>query len=301
MVHLEKRDKENNLISKLVFRLVRKHIAGSTSSAVLNAVRDMNNKGMHTTVTLLNNHVDDQTKARYTANAYIQLIKQLSRLQLNSGVSIRPSQIGATVDQNLLEWNMQEIVNAANASGQRLWIEEESDGIESVMRLYKRFRPECAALGIDLHPNYSDEEGIVFAKMLTSKDALKLSYRVDDSGPLRKSKERLKLYRNYIDVLTSRKVHLTILEHDLGIIEKLVSISKDYKRNLIFEIPLGYNTKLNKLAKGKLNMSIYLPYGKDWIPYFINRLAEGRVRNIAVKLLKGKKGVDSNAEKEDKN
>lgn len=289
--------KDNNLIGKLVFRLVKKHIAGSTSSAVLNVIRDLNNKGMHTTVTLLNDHVDDQTKARYNANAYIQFIKQLSRLQLDSDVSIRPSQIGGNVDTDLLEWNMNEIVNAANQGNQRLWIEEESSGISNVVQLYRKFKPKCSSLGVEVRPDYSDVEGEEVSKLFSGKDMVKLRCHIDEGKPHPKGVDKLRLYRNYIDVLMAKKVHLTVLEHDQKLISRLVSLSKDYKKNLIIEIPLGYNGKPSKSAKGRLNMSVYVPYGKDWIPYFINRLAEGRVRNIAVTLLNGQTNVDTNAKK----
>ncbi len=295
-MYLEKKD--NNLIGKLVFRLVKKHIAGSTSSAVLNVVRDLNDKGMHTTVTLLNDHVDDQTKARYNANAYIQFIKQLSRLQLDSDVSLRPSQIGSLVDSNLLEWNMNEIVNAVNSGNHRLWLEEEASGMGEIVRLYRKFRPKCDSLGVEVRPDYDDEDGDSVSKLFSNKDVVKLRCHVDERKAHPKKVDKLKLYRNYIDILMAKRANLTILEHDQKLIGKLVSSSKDYKKNLIFEIPLGYNGKVSKSAKGKLNMSVYVPYGKDWIPYFINRLAEGRVRNIAVTLLDGqKKVVDSNARK----
>ena len=295
MVYLEKKD--NNLIGKLVFRLVKKHIAGSSSSAALNVVRELNSKGMHTTVTLLNDHADDQTKARYNANAYIQLIKQLSRLQLDSDVSIRPSQMGGVVDTDLLEWNMSEIVNAVNSGNHRLWIEEESAGMDEAVRLYRRFKPKCSSLGVEVRPAYDDEEGESAAKLLSGKDVVKLRCHVDDRKGNPKKVDKLRLYRNYIDVLMAKKAQLTVLEHDQKLINRLVSSSKDYKKNLIFEIPLGYNGKQGRLAKGRLNMSVYVPYGKDWIPYFINRLAEGRVRNIAVTLLDGQTNVDPNAKK----
>jgi proline dehydrogenase len=280
----------DNLIGKLVFRLVRKHIAGSTSSAVLNVVREINNKGMHTTVTLLNDHVDDPTKARYNTNAYIQFIKQLSRLQLNSDISVRPSQLGATIDEGLLERNMQDIIDAANSYKQRLWIEEESDSTYDSMGLYRKFRPKCSTLGVEIRPELEEGGNPPISRLVSSKDTIKLRYHTPAKQKAGvKGVDRSKLYKGYIEALLGKRVNLTVLEHDQNLIRSIVASGKDYKRNLIFEIPLGYDNKLSKLVKGKLNMSVYVPYGKDWIPYFINRLAEGRIRNIAVKLLDGEK------------
>jgi hypothetical protein len=102
-------------------------------------------------------------------------------------------------------------------------------------------------------------------------------------------------------MLAAKNVNLTILEENPDIINKIASSNKDYKKNLTFEIPLGSSNKLVKLQKSRLNASIYVPYGKDWIPYFINRLAEGRIRKIAVALLNGKKAdIDKDAKNREK-
>ncbi len=293
---------QSNIIKKLVFRLVKKHIAGSTSGAVLNVVRDLNNKGFHTTVTLLNDHVDDQTKAKYNTNAYAQFIRQLSRLHLNSDVSIRMSQIGNGVDGSMLERNLKSIIDVANSCNQRLWIEREiQPGNDDIMPIYRKFKPQCSSLGVELRPDpYASTNGL--KRMISNGDIIKLMAPMQEN-PKEKHKEkadRFKLYKEYVDALMGRGISLTLLETDPKLINRIISSNKDYKRNLIFEIPLGYsNRKLNVLQKGKLNLSVYVPYGKDWIPYFINRLAEGRVRNIAVALLNGERsGVGSNVKNE---
>lgn len=294
MVHLEE---QSNLIGKLVFRLVKKHIAGSTSGSVLNVVRELNNKGLHTTVTLLNDHVDDAAKAKYNTNAYIHFIRQLSRLHLNSDVSIRPSQIGHGMEASLLDKNLQSIVEVANSCDQRLWIEDEKElGEGGAMPIYRKFKPKCSTLGVEMMPETRHLDNGVFGKV-ASRDIIKLRHRVRRSeerqGEKDKEKksdrvDRLGLYKAYIDRLMSKKVSLTLSEDDPALISGIISSNRDYRRNLIFEIPLGYNSKnMGRLQKSRLNLSVYVPYGKDWIPYFKNRLAEGRLKNIAASLLNG--------------
>ena len=293
MISLEE-ERQNNIIRKLVFRVVRKHIAGSTSSAVLNVVRELNDKGFHATVTLLNDHVDDQTKARYNTNAYTQFIRQLSRLHLNSDVSIRPSQIGYGIDSVAMEKNLQDIIDIANNCNQRLWLEdEESLTIEKIMPIYRKFKPKCDTLGVEIIPQPNFTNGNL-KRMISNKDILKLRFQAYDKKEKKDKSvktDRLNLYKEYIDTIMERKASsLTVLEDDPKLINKITAANKDYKKNLIFEIPLGYsNKKLSILQKNKLNLSVYVPYGKDWVPYLINRLAEGRVKNIAVALLNGQK------------
>lgn len=288
MVYLEE---QSNLIRKLVFRLVKKHIAGATSGSVLNVVRELNNKGLHTTVTLLNDHVDDAAKAKYNTNAYMHFMRQLSRLQLNSDVSIRLSQIGHGIGGSMLDKNLQSIIDVANACNQRLWLEDENElGAKGVLYLYKKFKPKCGTLGAEIMPEQMHANGSSIAKLVSKKDMIKLRYNLRKREKHESDKvDRISLYKECIKRLMSRKASVTLAEDDPKLINKIVAANKDYRRNLIFEIPLGYSSKnLGRLQKSKVNLSVYVPYGKDWIPYFINRLAEGRVKNIAAALLDGR-------------
>ncbi|MDE1871422.1 MAG: hypothetical protein KGI06_04260 [Candidatus Micrarchaeota archaeon] len=299
-------EQKNNIIKKLVFRLVRKRIAGSTSGAVLNVVRDLNSRGFHATVTFLNDHVEDQTKARYNTNSYTQSIRQLSRLHLDSSVSVRLGQIGYGIDNAVMEKNLRDILTVANSYRQRLWLESETyPNRYGVMDVYRRFRAHCNTLGVEVRPDYtSGNAASRIARGLSSRDMVKLVAPVEEKeGAKARRKEKIskfKIYKEYVDALMDRKVNLTILENDPVLINRIIASGKDYKRNLIFEIPLGYSAKkLNALQKSKLNLSVYVPYGKDWVPYLINRLAEGRVRNIAVALLNGERSnIGSNVENE---
>jgi proline dehydrogenase len=282
-------DQNNNIIKKLVFRLVKRHIAGSTSESVLNAVKDLNNRGFHATVTLLNDHVDDPTKAKYNANAYIQSIRQLTRLNLNSDVSIRLSQLGAGMDKEMLERNLKSVVDVAEACKQRIWIEHEKElKPNESFAIYRKFKDKCSYLGFEYYLNGNNKQ----LTLVKGKDNIKLmahdrNYRLRHAS---KKSEGLDIYKDHIDALIGKKVNLTIIEDDPGLIGKIIGINKDYKRNLIFEVPFGYGIKkLSTLQKNRLNLSVYVPYGKDWIPYFINSLADGRLRNIAVALLNGEK------------
>jgi proline dehydrogenase len=292
-------DEQNNIIRKLVFRLVRKHIAGPTSGSVLNAVKDLNNKGLHATVTLLNDHVEDQSKAKYNTNAYVQSIRQLSRLNLNSDVSIRLSQIGYGIDDSMLERNIQSIIGIANSCKQRLWLENEPMmGDSEAMSLYKKYRQSCERLGVEVRTGNARE----MSRMVSKNDMIKLIAPFRERGNEKQAAKGdiIRLYKESIEALMGKRASLTILEDDPKIINRIIAINKDYKRNLIFEIPLGYGRrKLNALQKSRVNLSVYVPYGKDWIPYFINRLAEGRVRNIAVALLNGERSsVGANVKEE---
>ncbi len=115
--------KEHKIIKGVVFRLVQKRIAGPTLSSVLKEARENESKDLHTTMTFLNDGVDDSTKARYNANAYMQLAKQASRLNLKADLSIRLSQLGMNINHGTLDNCLPDLLEALKNTNTRVWLE----------------------------------------------------------------------------------------------------------------------------------------------------------------------------------
>ncbi len=279
-------DKE--FIKKLVFRFVKKRIAGSTMNAALNLAKDANSKGISATITFLNECTGNSSKAHYNLMAYMQLAEQLSRLGINAEISVRPGQLGCG-NSAQGEKNLAELIKASERYGKRIWIEYDPNmSLAAYVNAYGKYLNEKGSVGIEL-PIKSAE--IAYAeKRLPSYSVVKLSSHV----PIAKQAKEQKpiplheLYLRHIKALAEKCNSIYIAESDEKLINKIAA-SKEYKKALIFELPLGYNKKWQKklLSKG-IKMAIYAPYGKDWVPYAINRLTEGRIRDIAISLLDGR-------------
>ncbi len=284
---------QKHIIKGIIFRLFRKHIAGSTTQSVLEAVRKLNMQGLHATVTLLNDHTEHAQKARYNANAYVQLIKQTSRLNLNSDVSLRLTQLGYGFDSALMRKNLLQVIEAAEDNRQKVWIENESciDTTE-MLSLYREFKDGRNCLGMEIMPNQEEKSRML--ESIRSKDLIKVKCHLHKDKKSEGRKENfdaLKLYKSYIDCLRGARANVTILDHNALLISKIAASNKSYKNDITFEAPMGYGgKKLKSLSEKKFNMSVYVPYGKDWVPYLINHLAEGSIRNIAIALLNGENG-----------
>ena len=282
---------DNNIIKKLAYRLVKRHIAGFNMEAVLDMVRKLNQKGFSATITFLNEHVNDRVKAKYNANAYVQLLRQLSRLHLNAGISLRLSQLGYGISEEDGMRNLEEIIDAAKNTSKLVWMEN-TNGI-NMQKIYNWTKARYNGVGIEVPIGYNAQKGC----------RLKIRYHIQhmlsDSKIEKNPKSERRLMQEFgekIAKISEKAESLVVLEKKPDIIEKLSSISKG-KRNLIFELPLGYEKKLEK-ARRMQNMSIYVPYGRDWVPYIISSIAEGKIKKVATTLLDGEKyeGGKSNAQ-----
>ena len=139
------------LLKGFVFRLIKKRIAGATLGAALEEARENYSMGMRTTLTFLNDSVDDQTKARYNANAYVQLSRQASRLHLNADISLRLSQVGSRLNHGILDKCLRDVMKIVEGSDTRVWFEaERSTDMQELFDMYRKYRKEYMNIGIEL-------------------------------------------------------------------------------------------------------------------------------------------------------
>ena len=215
---------KSNLIKRIIFRLVRKRIAGSTSDSVIKRLRELNESGFHTTATLLNDHVTDPAKARYNTNAYIQFIKQTARLRLNTDVSFRVSQLGYDIDPKSAASNIGEIIAAAREGGLRLWVEDEPQiGAEERIGIYRDARRHYPNIGIEVRPEHLSSGGAM-GKMITGKDIVKVrrypkAHTEEEGAP----KGEVKNYSDCITRLLKSKAKVTVLDGDASILGRIAS------------------------------------------------------------------------------
>jgi proline dehydrogenase len=313
---------EHSIIRRLIFRLVKKHVAGSTTASVIKAAVQLSSKGMHPTITFLNDHVATQLNARYNINAYAQLARQLSRLNIAADLSVRLSQLGYMLDSGAAVEGIDEILTSLG-KGSKLWIESEPCiPATEPMRVCESHKD--SEMGFEM-PAALLLNGSSAKYLGTKSRYVKLTtYEADTTHAVGKPKanatatknqasaqlkgeqkhsghhaDMVRLFTDSIDRLAGKCTGITVFSQDEKFMERLLKANRGHRKNLAFEVPLGYNAKrVNALMKSKANVGVYVSYGKDWIPYAINRLTEGRIRDIAMKLLDGEHKVGSNAEQQ---
>ncbi len=264
-------------------------------NSALNAVRYLNGEGMNTTLTFLSEHVSDPIKARYNANTYVQMIKQISRLHLNSSVSLRLSQIGYALGNGSADRFLDDILDAANAGNSTVWLE---GGLgmthDELMAVYNERRAANPNLGVEIPISYYNRmDGIIRSikphSMVRMTSHPYMAERADGNGN-KAQKGVLDRYMSAIRMLLKKSQKVCIHEPDEKLMIRIASNSNGHKKDLIFGVPFGYSKRrVKKLMKMKVNLDVYVPYGKDWSTYAIYGLASGRLHSIATTLLDGEK------------
>lgn len=287
---------EKGFLKGLIFRLVKKHISGGTADSAIRAALKLNENKIPTAITFLNENPRDSTQVRYNLNTYLQLVRQISRLHAKADVSVRPSQLGYYLGNGSFSKNLEELLAKAKDSRINVWVENEGsqdtnsllDTLESrknpylgielpISKLYDRsICNRCKRAGLQVKISTYEENGRE-RKPKTKKQL---------NGKVPKKQKGEPLIEEIVQLLRGRRAVLS--SPDEKMVYRAIKRGKAGKKEIVFETLYGFSPKkVRKLRKDNINVSIYIPYGKDWVPFAIKRLTEGHIRDIAVAVLDG--------------
>jgi proline dehydrogenase len=264
-------------------------VAGETLETALAAVKQLNSKGITATLDLLGESVHSEAEARDGARQYIQMLDEIQRQRLNANASVKLTAMGLDISEDLCVSNMQNILDKAREYETFVRLDMEgSDYTEKTLDLfYER-----------LYPSYRGNVGVVLQSYLyrTSSDVeiankaaarvrlCKGAYKEPASVAYPDKKDVDESYVRCMKLLLTDGHYPGIATHD----EEIVTQTKRFARdndipNDRFEFQMLYGVRRDlqeKLVKEGYRMRVYVPYGTQWYPYLMRRLAE-RPANVA--------------------
>lgn len=264
---------EHAIAERLLYRIIRRHIAGTTMSSAIEKAKELNGKKLPVSISFLSGRTTDSTKARYATTTYLELIRRIARMGLKASVQIPLDQIGFDISDDVAAKNVNEIISTARRFGVFVWLE-----IHDHRMTLPAFLQEAKGVGYAVSVDNSDEylranRGIKALKILcTDTHGKKKDEAIRVGG---KVKSAARMVRNAV----VQSVPDAALKGLLN--------GSSVKKSLIFEMELGYNVKkLNRIVKRGGRASVYVPFGKDWEHYAVSRTPERYARFIATRILK---------------
>ncbi len=277
-------------------RMARRFVAGDELSDALHAVRKLNNDGLLSTLDLLGEHTADAAAANASTARIIEAVQQIAESGVRSGVSIKLTQLGLKLDLALAESNLRQILQAANERQVFVRIDmEDSPWVDTTLTLYRKMRAE----GLD-------NVGVVIQSYLYRSEADVLALIAEGArvrvvkGAYMEPAERAFPEKADVDAAYDRLADLLLhAGHSLPAVSgaagpwppMLAVASQDPQRiefakrhaaelgipkeQVEFQMLFGIRRDLQQaLAAEGYPVRIYVPYGREWYPYFMRRLAE---------------------------
>lgn len=263
-------------------KLSSRFVAGMTVEEVLAAAEQVNREGIAATLDSLGESVTDAAQARESAAIYTELIEAIRARGLNANVSVKLTQMGMEFDPALAEEIVAGMVAQADAAGSFVRIDMEgSEYTEATIAMTERLAAKWpgrvgTVLQAYLYRTADDvarltEQGI---RIRLCKGAYKEPAEV--AFPLKADVDK-----NYVELmlrLAGSGVFCGMATHDEAIIDRMraeVADGRVAKDSFEFQMLYGVRRDLQrKLAAEGYGVRVYIPFGTEWYPYFMRRLAE---------------------------
>jgi proline dehydrogenase len=267
--------------------MAHRFVPGETLDEAIAAARECNNLGMFASLDYLGENVSTQEDAQRARDAYLEIFDRIAHERLHANVSCKLTQLGLDLSSEFCEGLVVSIVQRAADYDNFLRVDMEgSVYTQRTVELVKRVRSQNPAIGTVIQSYlYRSEADITDLLAYGCRIRLcKGAYKEPSDVAFPKKKDVDANYVRLLQMLLASGFYHGIATHDPAMIAATIrfaaakQISKD---DFEFQMLYGVRTDLQRrLVKDGYRLRIYIPYGRDWFPYFMRRLAE-RPANVA--------------------
>ncbi|TYB35363.1 MAG: proline dehydrogenase [Flexistipes sinusarabici] len=280
----------NFLISKTIMHVpgpvvsifAKSYIAGQELSDAVRVTRDFNKQGIMTTIDLLGEFIKTKDQAKYFKDRCIEILDTINKEKLDSNLSIKPTQMGLSLDDDFALENIREIVAYAASINNFVRVDmEDTPNTDKTLKLHTELKQEFGrSIGTVLQSYLRRTPADI--DNLDPKDLnIRLCKGIYNEPRELAYKDPYIVNQNFIhclDKLFAKGAYVGIATHDEKLIFESLRLIEKYnlkKQDYEFQMLLGVDEQLRKIiAEEGHRLRVYVPFGKDWLPYSKRRLKE---------------------------
>jgi proline dehydrogenase len=262
-------------------------VAGEELAEAISATRVCNDHGMLVSLDYLGENVLTAADAQRARDAYLEVFDRIAAEKLNANVSCKLTQLGLDLSPEFSEGQVLSIVERAASYDNFLRVDMEGSAYtERTLEVVKKVRQRNPAIGTVIQAYlYRSEQDV--QDLLAIGCRIRLCKGAYSEPPHLTFPKKEDVDANYIKLvrlLLPSGFYHGIATHDprmIGATIRIAAESKVSKDDFEFQMLYGVRTDLQRqLVRDGYRLRIYIPYGRDWFPYFMRRLAE-RPANLA--------------------
>ncbi|QLH07899.1 proline dehydrogenase [Nitrosopumilus ureiphilus] len=270
-------------MEKVLFKIAKQWIAGNTIDDALISAKTAYKSGRYAIINKLGEYHTSKKQITSTIAEYKKIINSFRKWKIRGAISIKPTQIGLSINQKQCYQNFERIIQDARHAHVFVWLDmESSEHTDETIEIYNSFFSKYERIGIALQANLKrTEDDLSSLLRIGAKIRLvKGAYREKERISFKSKEDVDKNYVKLMKILFKKGNEFAIATHDEKIIQKAENLAKKYPKKFEFQMLKGIRDELKpKLIKKKFVVSDYIPYGINWLPYSFRRIKE-RKRNI---------------------
>lgn len=252
----------------------------------MRVTQQLNSAGLSVSIDNLGENVTNSAEARRSAELYRQLIEQISAQKLNANVSLKLTHMGLDVDPQMARENVSALVSQCAASVSKNFVRVDMEGsaytqrtLDLVHELHRQPGNQgCVGAVIQSYMRRSEQD---VAELLNEQIRIRLckgAYQEPEDIAFQAKAEVDANYVKLMKILLKSGVYHGLATHD----EKMINAAKEFAtregiRRDAFEFQMLYGIRRDlqqALVREGWRMRVYVPFGTEWYPYFMRRLAE---------------------------
>ena len=264
-------------------------VAGETLDTALAAVKQLNAKGITASLDLLGESVHNEAEARESARHYIDILDRIRENGLDANVSVKLTAMGLDISEDVCVANMQDILERAREY--KTFVRLDMEGSDYTQKTLDLFYER-------LYPSFRGNVGIVLQSYLYRTQAdveqantagarvriCKGAYKEPGTVAFPDKKDVDEAYVRAMHSLMIDGHYPGIATHDEAIVRDAKQFARENSiANDRFEFQMLYGVRRDlqeQLVREGYRMRVYVPFGTQWYPYLMRRLAE-RPANMA--------------------
>ena len=260
----------------------RRFIAGETVDEAIAAVTDLPGKGLHLTLDYLGESVSSAAAASAVAADYEQIIGAIVASGIERNISLKLTQLGLDVDKATAVDNMRRVLEPADANGFFVRIDMENSPytdatLEILETLWGQGHRNVGTV-IQSYMKRSPDDVRRLNELGSRVRLVKGAYKEPKEVAYQLKTEVDAAYIELMQTLLDEGTYPAIATHDANMIDatKAYAARKGYANDR-FEFQMLYGIRRDlqmSLVKEGYRVRVYVPFGKQWYPYFMRRLGE---------------------------
>lgn len=279
------------------WRLASRFISGETINDALRVIKELNSQNISATLDFLGENTTSVEDAQKCVEEILKIISEIDNNNLSSNVSVKLSQIGLGISEDVCRQNIKTILEKAREHRNFVRIDMEDSGIcEKTINVYRWAREngfDNVGIAIQSYLYRSLEDIEVLGQYPTPVRLIKGAYKEPASVAFQKKDDVDRKFDEISERLIAQVIQAgvpvisedgrfppipAVASHDEARIDYMKALVE--KENLPykaveFQMLHGIRRDLQlQLSKEGYPVRVYVPYGTHWYPYFMRRLAE---------------------------
>ena len=265
----------------------RRFIAGETVEEAIDAARQIAANGLHVTLDYLGESVASIAGADTATRAYIGLLEQIAASGVERNISLKLTQLGLTVDRATCVDNLRRVLDAAAARDFFVRVDMESSPYTAVtLEVFETmWQQGYRNAGIVLQSCLPRSEADT-ARMNALGARVRLvkgAYKEPRDAAYQSKADVDLAYVRIMKILLAEGTYPAIATHDPAMLDAARAFAAERGiASTRYEFQMLYGIRRDLQASFKregFRVRVYVPFGREWFPYFMRRLGE-RPANI---------------------